>query len=170
VTRLPGVVMNSLRTTLVIGVGNRFRGDDGIGLVVAERLCADCPPGAEIALSSGEAAELMDLWEGRDSVIIVDAAKSNALAGTIHTVEVDRDELPLDVFQASTHTFGLAQAIELARALNRLPRCMIVYGIEGVDFDHGKTLSPPVAAVVEFVAAKIRCHLQTPSTGEHRDT
>lgn len=147
--------MGSSRTTLIIGVGNRFRCDDGVGPVVADRLRAEALPETEITDASGEAAELMDLWQGRELVVIVDAAQSGAPAGTIHAIEVNGDNLPLEVFQASTHTFGLAQAVGLARALDRLPKQMVIFGIEGSRFGHGQILSESVSHTVDDVAERI---------------
>ncbi len=160
--------MGSSRTTLIIGVGNRFRCDDGAGPVVADRLRAEALPEAEITDASGEAAELMDLWQGRELVVIVDAAQSGAPAGTIHAIEVNGDNLPLDVFQASTHTFGLAQAVELARALDRLPQRMVIFGIEGCNFDHGQTLSESVRHAVDDVVERIKSFIN--AKPEHKQS
>lgn len=148
--------MGSTRAPLIIGVGNRFRGDDGIGPALADRLRAEPLESCDIVDSSGEAAELMELWEGHDLVVIVDAVKSDMLPGTIHAVDVGDDHLPLEAFQASTHTFGLAQAVELARALGRLPQRLIIYGVEGSDFAPGQAMSDAVSGTAEIVADRIR--------------
>ena len=62
--------------------------------------------------------------------------------------------MPAGWFRYSTHAFGAAEAIELARVLGRLPRRLIVVGIEGARFDAGVGLSPEVAAAVEDVARR----------------
>jgi hydrogenase maturation protease len=74
----------------------------------------------------------------------------------VHRVDASEEKLPARLFRASTHHFGLADAVELARALGRLPPCTIVYGIEGARFGAGAELSPDVAAAVPQVAASIR--------------
>ena len=56
---------------------------------------------------------------------------------------------------ASTHLIGLADALELARALGRLPPRVVVYGIEGHRFGVGDPVSPAVAAAVDRVVAEL---------------
>ncbi|MFA6207521.1 MAG: hydrogenase maturation protease, partial [Methylocystis sp.] len=67
--------------------------------------------------------------------------------------------LPRAAFGASTHGFGLAEALELARALGVLPPRCIVYAIEGEIFDIGAPMSPAVAAAVAVVADRLRADI-----------
>ncbi len=59
----------------------------------------------------------------------------------------------------SSHGLGLAEAVELARALGQLPRSCVVYAIEGESFAVGAPLSPPVATAVADVAARLRVEI-----------
>jgi hydrogenase maturation protease len=104
----------------------------------------------------GEPTALMDAWEGAETVWLVDAVSSEAQAGAVHRVDTSEQELPAGLFRASTHHFGLADAVELARALGRLPARTIVYGIEGASFVAGSELTPEVALAVPTVADSIR--------------
>jgi hydrogenase maturation protease len=100
---------------------------------------------------SGEGAALIAAWQGADRVILIDAVRSGAAPGTIFRVEAHREPIPTNFFHYSTHAFGVAEAIELARALNQLPQCLLMYGIEGKDFEAGEGLSPVVKEAVEEV-------------------
>lgn len=51
--------------------------------------------------------------------------------------------------------FGLAEAVEMSTAFGSLPTNLIIYGIEGKIFRHGKDVSPQVAIAIESVAAQI---------------
>ena len=73
----------------------------------------------------------------------------------------DEQPLPPELQRSSTHLLGVAEAVELARALGRLPARTVVYGIEGASFDTGAALSPEAAAAVEVVAAAIRREVDT---------
>jgi hydrogenase maturation protease len=137
-------------------IGNRWRGDDAAGLAVATLLRGTLPKEAELLEREGEPTALMDAWEGAESVWLVDAVSSVVRVGVVHRVDASVEELPAGLFRASTHHFGLADAVELARALGRLPGRTIVYGIEGEDFDAGAVLTPEVATAVPEVAASIR--------------
>src|SRR5512145_3075445 len=122
---------------LIIGIGNEYRSDDAAGLIVARRLKERLADSVKVIEQSGDGAALMEAWRGAETVIIFDAVMSGAAAGTIHRFDVSAQPLPKSGFRCSTHAFGVAEAIELARALGELPRSLIVYGIEGNNFAAG---------------------------------
>lgn len=134
---------------LVIGLGHPFRGDDAAGLEVASRVQT-----AETRQNMTGSYELMDIWAGADDVIIVDATRSNSPAGTIHRFDPRARSLPGGTF-ASTHAIGVAETLELARHLDRLPERIVVYGIEAGSMATGTELTPEVAAAIETVASEI---------------
>jgi hydrogenase maturation protease len=142
-------------TTLIIGVGNSLRRDDGAGPAVAHRITSQLPPGVAVLEHSGEGASLMEAWQGFDWVVIVDASSSEATPGAIHRFDAHSQPLPSDLFHYSSHLFGVAEAIEMARTLGRLPPRLIVYAIEGAVFDYGEGLSEAVEGVVGQVADRI---------------
>ena len=129
-------------------MGNALRGDDAAGLAVARRLA-----GAEL---EGDCSRLIDLWDGADDVAVVDAAASGAPAGTIHRFDASAAALPARMLRSSTHSFGVAEAIELARELGRLPACVRVYAIEGSDFAAGARLTPAVERAVTALSDELR--------------
>jgi hydrogenase maturation protease len=137
----------------VIGVGNDYRSDDAAGLVVARRLRAR---GIEVLEHEGEPVALLEAFAGRDAVVLVDAVRSGAAPGTV--VRVDASDRPLPATlrgSSSTHAVGVGEAIELARSLGRLPRRIVVFGLEGERFDAGTSLSAPVEAAVDPLVATI---------------
>lgn len=135
--------------TVVIGVGNRDRADDGAGIVVAERVTG--PVTHVLPIGS---FDLHDLWSPEDDVVIVDAMRSGAPPGTIRRFDVSATPLPSGHF-ASTHSFGPAAAVELARALGQLPGSIEVVGIEAESFDFGGSLSQPVAEAVDTLVEEL---------------
>jgi len=141
-----------VQKTVFIGVGNPFRSDDGAGRAVVRRLRAEIPPDVKVLEETGDGAELFEAWKGADCVILVDAVQSGAPPGTIHRLDARMEKLPTWFSHASTHSFGVAEAIELARKIGDLPAQLIVYGIEGLDFSAGTRLSPEVAEVVPAAA------------------
>jgi hydrogenase maturation protease len=139
---------------LVIGVGNSYRSDDGAGLEVARRLRES--GAAAVLESEGEPIALLDAWEGAQGVVLIDAISSGATPGTIHRFDASREPLPASVRgSTSTHAVGLGEAIELARTLGRLPRRVIVYGIEGESFAAGEELSTAVATALDAAADRV---------------
>jgi hydrogenase maturation protease len=140
----------------VVCVGNRWRSDDAVGLEVARRLMGTLPPGVALLELEGEPTALIAAWEGAEAVWLVDAISSGASPGTVHRLDASERELPEEVFRTSTHHVGLAEAVELARALGQLPAQTVVYGVEGGSFDVGDELSPAVAAAVDEVVAAVQ--------------
>ena len=109
---------------------------------------------------SGDALALIDDWEGRDAVILVDAAAPGGAPGSIHRIDLLRDALPPELSLSSTHGFGVAEAVGLADALDLLPAQFIAYAIEGANFDPGAPISPQVAAVSGEVARRVAAELR----------
>ena len=140
----------------MICVGNALRGDDAVGLAVARQLAGALPDGVELLEHEGEPTALIDVLDGADAVWLVDAVSSGAPAGTVHRLDAGVAELPVELFRGSTHHVGLAEAVELARVLGRLPKRTVVFGIESASFELGAALSPAVAAASEHVAAAVR--------------
>ena len=134
--------------TIVIGVGNAFRGDDAVGLAAAERV-RERAAGLEVLVCEQEPIRLLDAWAGADLALLVDAVSSGAEPGTVHRLDATGDAVPANVFRGSTHAFGVAEVVELGRALGRLPERLLVFGVEGAEFRAGHELTPRVAAAVE---------------------
>lgn len=143
------------RRGLVIGVGNPDRGDDAAGLVVVRRLSSDPAVFADIVETSGEPAALIASLDAAAWAILVDAA-SGIAPGTVERFDVTATALPNEAFVCSTHAMGVAQALELARALGRLPPKCIVYGIGGESFETGAALTDRVAGAVDAAESSVR--------------
>jgi len=145
---------------IVIGIGNTMRRDDGVGIVAVERL-ADriAPHAADIVTTDGESTRLIEAWAGADWAVVVDAMHSGEQAGSVRRLEVGRDALPSWAPGASSHHAGLAEAVDLGRALDRLPGHLIIYGVEVHDVSAGEGLSPAVEnavpELVERLAAEV---------------
>jgi hydrogenase maturation protease len=130
----------------VIGVGNAWRRDDGAGVAVAAALGGTC---------TDEPSRLLDLWAGAEHAIVVDAACSGAEPGTVHRFDAVATPLPAGIARSSTHAFGVADAVELARALGRLPARLEVFAIEGEDFRAGEGMSRSVEHAVAALASSL---------------
>lgn len=141
--------------SIVIGIGNALCADDGVGLAVARRLIEEGYP----AVAAGcPGLGLLDLMEGYDRAVLVDAVVSGAPPGTLHTFGLrelpDRALLPL-----SLHGVNAVDALALGMAVEpeRLPAEVIIIGIEIANrapFTEG--LSPEVAAAVGAASGLVR--------------
>ncbi|MCC5793248.1 MAG: hydrogenase maturation protease [Chromatiales bacterium] len=144
---------------LVIGLGNRDRGDDAAGLLVAEALRSQLPPDVRVFSGGNDPAALVGQLTGAEAAWIVDAASGQAAAGTVTRFDVSEAALPALHRTVSSHGLGLPAALELARSLGQLPRRCIVYTVAAQDFAPGSPLSPPVAAALPGLVRRLAAEL-----------
>ncbi|MER6422862.1 hydrogenase maturation protease [Streptomyces sp. NPDC001137] len=154
----------------VIGVGNEFRRDDGVGWAVLARLRERAaqrplPPGTVLATCDGDPGRLIGLWEGADLAVVVDAAHAHpGEPGRVHRLELSGG-LVAQPQTTSSHGLGLGEAVELARALGVLPQHLVVYAVEGAESALGTGLSPAVEDAVEPLVRAVESEV-----ARHRET
>ena len=136
---------------MVIGLGNPDRGDDGVGARVADMLRGRLPAGVTIVARRGDMLALIDDWKGCDALVCIDASAPLGAPGRVRRIDLASSELPPDLARASSHAFGVADTIALARSLQLAPREIILYAVEGLSFDALTPLTVAVAAAVDHV-------------------
>lgn len=173
--------MDKSEKILVIGVGNADCGDDAVGSGLIDELDRSGIGTVETVRSTGEPSQLIELFDGRPAVFLIDAVEVIKTPGRIHRFDVSDRELPAEFIQPySTHGMGVHQAIELARAIGSLPPKSIVYAVEGVRFEPGATMTPKVRSNLPVLCDRLEKDLRqheggrvqsTPKTGTgHQNT
>ena len=142
-------------TRILIGTGNLLAGDDAAGRLVARKARPRLPADVHVVETAGDGAGLLDLWNAGDDVILVDAAVSGGVPGEIHRLDALAGPVPARFQLRSSHAFGVAPGIELARALSRLPGRLTLYAIEAGSFETGAEPAPRVARAIDEVADAI---------------
>jgi len=143
----------------IIGCGTADRGDDSAGLLVARRLRES---GLDACEHGGDGLALIESWTSSDTVILIDAVVTGRPAGTLSVWDASDAPVVGDFPRCSTHAFGVAEAVQLARTLGRIPPRLLIYGIEGRRFDFGAAPSPEVVAASENLARLLRGELESP--------
>lgn len=138
---------------LLIGAGNRWRRDDGVGGWLVERLAEKLGDAVDAIHLSGEGAGLIDAWQDRDLVWLFDAAAPAGQPGRVTRIAAHAAPVPAALCHHSTHRFGVGEAIEMARVLGQLPTRLELVAIEGEDFGEGEGLSATVSAVADQLVA-----------------
>lgn len=137
----------------VLGIGSPF-GDDRAGWEVVLKLQQHSflrDVAFEVLDRPG--LGLLEQLQGVDVLYIVDAVQPKQFPGMIHVLTVEDVLAHQALF--STHDFGVAEALQLANAMNGLPARVCIYGIEMASTDANTILSAPVAAAVERLAAQL---------------
>jgi hydrogenase maturation protease len=148
---------------LILGLGNTLRGDDGAGSAAIAALSSmDLPPDVDLLDGGTPGLETVLLLEGYDRVIIVDAADMGLEPGqwrlfTPDTAEIKSSEEKL---QGTLHAAGLAEALALAAALEKLPSNLIIYGIQPQSLDWSQELSEPLLVALPPLCEEISQSIQ----------
>lgn len=148
--------------TLILGLGNPLRADDGVGpAVIAELRQHDLPADIEVIDGGTPGLETILYFQDHERAIIVDAADMNQPPG--HWVRVEYGQVELQGaagLRGTLHAAGLAEALELGNALDALPRAIIIYAIQPQDVGWTEGLSTPVQAAVPQVCTAILAEIQ----------
>ena len=148
----------------IIAVGNSFYGDDGVGAAVLERIRQDdLFPGAELIDIHTDALALLDHLERDELNVVVDAAEMGLEPGTAVGFRPSEVRLKVKSDHLSMHGFGLAEAFDLAAQLDRMPREVLIVGVEPERVRINQGLSTVVAAAVPRVISIIQA--EVPSDG-----
>ncbi|ARF53369.1 hydrogenase maturation protease [Streptomyces gilvosporeus] len=138
----------------VIGVGNDYRHDDGVGWAVVAGLVQrgkrrPLPHGTRLTRTDGDPTRVIGAWDGVRLAIVVDAARSHpGRPGHVHRLRLDGALSQPPRAVTSSHGFPLEDTVRLAHALDRMPGDLLVYAVEAADTSLGSGLSPQVAAAV----------------------
>ena len=118
------------RKTVIVGFGNPYCGDDGVGPAAARSLhqALGADPGVDLLELSTSALELVERLAGYELAVIIDAlVDEDAPLGTVKPLELVADRA---IPGLGFHTAGLGSALALARALDMVaPETVRVYGI-----------------------------------------
>ncbi|HEX2322974.1 MAG TPA: hydrogenase maturation protease [Streptosporangiaceae bacterium] len=169
--------MTERGSAVLIGIGNSYRRDDGIGQAVVGAISEIGPAGVSLIASDGEPTALIEAWTGVEHVVLVDAVSGSqaasagetgpggeAVPGRIHR----RVLVPTDLARAaswplpaaaSSHRMGVADALWLASAMDRLPRRLVAFGVEAADTGFGPGLSPAIAAALPGLVQAVLAEL-----------
>ncbi len=144
----------------IIGLGNSFAGDDAIGNIVARQLLPYQGPSVSVIEGGLAGLNLLHEMEETETLILIDAVHSQSEAGNIVRFIAPQDldkigQLTWGSSTASTHAFGLGEALTLANTLELLPQQVILYGIELGHIHPGEPLSPQVSRAIPLVVVRI---------------
>ena len=139
----------------IVGIGNPDRQDDGAGWRVIDGIRGQVPPEVYLTKQKGNIEALLDLFSRYSSIILVDACLSEDKAGTWRRIDALHEAIPMEKVRASTHGFGISQAIHLARTLHQLPSKLFLYALSGKEFQMGNSLSSSVEEAIPHIIKDI---------------
>ena len=151
---------------VLIGIGNPYRRDDGVGPALIEALGAAGLPGVRLVAADGEPAALISAWQDAELAVVVDAVLCEPpQPGRVHRSVWDSGQQAAGLLAAaarpgrpaaSTHGPGVPDAVRLAEVLGAIPGRLVVFAVEAADLGFGPGLSEAVAASLPGLTRAVR--------------
>jgi hydrogenase maturation protease len=140
----------------IIGIGSGPTGEECVGCLTVRRLRTVLGDAADVVEAEAGPAglDLLDVFDRSRTIILVDGVLSGAAPGTIHRVDLSTKP-ESRIIACATHAFRLAEALELARAMQLLPTRIVLYGIELDPSAPAPLLSSAVARAADETVHRI---------------
>jgi hydrogenase maturation protease len=151
-----------MKPILILGLGNPLQGDDGIGCRVAQELEQQAlPDDVEVMDGGTPGVGLLNLFEGRRRVILIDAAEMGRAPGEVVRFRPEDVTLTGSAQRFSLHRSGIADALALADALKLTLPELIVFGVQPERVNWGEGLSPSVQAAAPSLIGSVLNQVQS---------
>jgi hydrogenase maturation protease len=158
---------------LVLGIGNLLLQDEGAGVRAVEEFERkyDIPEGVELLDGGTSGIELLQYIQGKDCLILLDVVKSGNPPGTC--IKLEGEKVPA-LFQKriSPHQLGLSDLLATAHLIDRMPKRVVLFGIEPKSIETGLEMSEEVGGTIGRLADMVALELAsfgldvTPKSGE----
>ena len=136
----------------VIGIGNPLRRDDGIGIVLLEKLVErknELPENVEFVNGGTGGMNLLHMLARYDVAVVIDAVNFDGEVGEsklFKSEDVNSKKIPINI---STHESDILKVIQLSKKLKECPSKLFIFGIQPEDTSFGQTISTNLETVVE---------------------
>ena len=147
--------MTAAAIVRVIGVGQRYRGDNEVGLLVAELVRKRAANGVEVVTAGGDALALLAAFEGATTCVVIDSVQHAEDPGAVLRLEADAVVAARTGAATSSHANALAEALALATSLGKLPGRLCIVGVVGTAFELGDDMTAPVRSAIPAAVAAV---------------
>lgn len=152
---------------LIIGVGNDFRSDDGVGLYIAREIRKKGLKDTTIIEGISDGTSMIEAWKEISRAIVIDCVHSEGEPGAIYRFDALNENIPEKYFPSlSTHAFNITDTIALARSIDYLPNNLIIYGVRGQKFGTGQGLTEIVRKSADEMIIRITDEIKRVLAGE----
>ena len=145
---------------LVLGIGNLLLQDEGAGVRAVEEFGRRfvTPAGVELLDGGTSGIELLQYIQGKDYLILLDVVKSGNPPGTF--IRLEGESVPA-LFQKkiSPHQLGLSDLLATAQLIDRMPKRVVLFGIEPKSIETGLEMSDEVGGAIGRLADMVALEL-----------
>lgn len=142
----------------VIGLGNPLRRDDGIGILLLNRIQTkkNTIKGNISFIDGGTSGmNLLHLLASFESVLIIDAVDFKAKPGEFRLFSIEEIQDQNIQISLSTHESDFLQVVRLSKELNELPSTLRIFGIQPADVSYGTGVSKEMESVLEKLTQEV---------------
>ncbi len=142
----------------IVGFGNKFRSDDGIGIrVIKELEKLEFFKDIEIIDGGTSGTDLIFWAKNCEKIIIIDAVDTGGKIGDVVNIKVDDIEefVRKDYRSLSLHDLNLVDVLKLIKAL-KINTSISIIGIKPKSIDFGDKLSPEVERKIPTIISQIK--------------
>jgi hydrogenase maturation protease len=136
---------------LVLGVGNPYRRDDGIGNEVIKVLSEQKISGFDLK-DVGDGLSILEIIEPYQKVIIIDACEMAESPGTVKVFSPEEAIIKIKNDALSTHGIGLAEVLHLIKALE-IKIDLKIIGVQPKEIGFGEGLSKIIKKKIPVILA-----------------
>lgn len=136
--------------TVVIGIGNTIKSDDGVGVHVLRRLQGMVGDDVDLVEGSVYCADLFGALEGKKKAVFVDALEAEEEPGSIFRFSPGEVRQKASV-PLSIHDFGLYELIRTADLMGQCPEDVVIFAVQVEHTEFGEELTEAVSAAVDRV-------------------
>ena len=147
----------------IIGIGNILRKDDGVGIVLLERLQKqkkELPKNIEFIDGGTGGMNLLHLLAQFDIVLLIDAVDFKARPGEARVFSLKEIQSQKKPVMMSTHDSDFLNLLRLSQELKELPETLVIFGVQPRDVSYGMGLSKEIETVLDGLFLKLQKELQ----------
>jgi hydrogenase maturation protease len=142
----------------VIGFGNKYRSDDGIGIRIIEELeKLDSFKDIDIIDGGTSGTDLIFLVKDCRKIIIIDAIDAGQNVGDVVNIQISDVEefIKRDYKSLSLHDLNLADILKLIKAL-KINADISIIGVKPKKMDFGDRLSPEIEEKIPEIISLVK--------------
>jgi len=147
-------------SVLVLGIGNLVMSDDGVGVLVAQRLQQRYRFADNVEIMDGGTLglDLLPKLENITNLIMIDAVETGQKAGTC--VRLCGRELPIALeTKVSPHQMGLKDLLAVSELMGHSPKEMVLIGVQPGSIEMEIGLTTEVEAQLEILISNVLVEL-----------
>jgi len=145
---------------LVLGIGNLLLQDEGAGVRALEEFAGryTVPGGVDLLDGGTSGIELLQHIQGKDCLILLDVVKSGTPPGTF--IRLEGEEVPARLqTKISPHQLGLSDLLAAAQLIDRMPKRVVLLGVEPKSTGTGLDMSGEVRDAIGRLAVMVAVEL-----------